>query len=203
MDSKMKLNVSQKIAQILQDLQTTPDAWIDLARVESHPIARNIPYKQYGFPKLKPFLREFFSDILEFEDKYMEGKPPVSYIRLKRDNMKNSSETKNKKFIRLAEAHMEMRLDCLQKLDNLSNRINYEYSNKQTKQMFFKIYSGVAKIKAHFMKKRSRSIQIEIKFPYNIISIRHVFCILCVLIGISPWLLSIKSCFIYCVFYIC
>ena len=40
-------------------------------------------YKQYGFPKLRPFLDKF-QDILEFKKVVPdEKKPPVCYVRLK------------------------------------------------------------------------------------------------------------------------
>lgn len=67
--------------------------------------------------------------------------------------MRNSVETRNEKFIRLAEARMEMLLDCMRKLDNLSNRVNYEYTDEQVEQMFSRLDTELAEIKSHFVKK--------------------------------------------------
>lgn len=64
----------------------------------------------------------------------------------------NPNETKNEKFIRLAEGRMTKLLSFIRKLDNLSNRNNYEYSDEQVEQMFSAIESELAEVKANFMK---------------------------------------------------
>lgn len=64
----------------------------------------------------------------------------------------NSSETKNEKFIRIAEGRVTKILTWIRKLDNLSNRGNYEYTDEQVEQMFSAIEEEMAEIKSHFIK---------------------------------------------------
>ena len=56
---------------------------MDYARIGAPLVAIGVQYKQYGFPKLRPFLNEF-QDILVFKDVVPAvGKPPICYVRLK------------------------------------------------------------------------------------------------------------------------
>lgn len=82
MDNQEKTEVSEKILQVIRSLQATPGAWVDFARVGGPLGSAGIQYKQYGFPKLRPFLNSF-QEILEFRDEVFAGKPPICYVRPK------------------------------------------------------------------------------------------------------------------------
>lgn len=83
MNNQERVDLSKKILQVIQSLQSASDPWVDFARIGAPLIAAGVQYKQFGFPKLRPFLNEF-PDILEFKDvQPAEGKPPVCYVRLK------------------------------------------------------------------------------------------------------------------------
>lgn len=83
MNNQERTDLSKKILQVIQSLQDTSDPWVDFARIGAPLVAVGVQYKQYGFPKLRPFLNEF-QDILAFKDVQPDaGKPPVCYVRLK------------------------------------------------------------------------------------------------------------------------
>ena len=83
MNNQEKVDLSKKILQVIQSLQSDLDPWVDFARIGAPLSDAGVQYKQYGFPKLRPFLNEF-QDMLEFKDvQPAEGKPPVFYVRLK------------------------------------------------------------------------------------------------------------------------
>lgn len=83
MNNQEKVDLSKGILQVIQSLQSDLDPWVDLARIGAPLSAAGVQYKQYGFPKLRPFLNEF-QDMLEFKDvQPAEGKPPVCYVRPK------------------------------------------------------------------------------------------------------------------------
>lgn len=73
---------AQKIIQVIQNLQTGENEWVDFAKMGALLAGAGIQYKQFGFPKLRPFLNEF-SDLLEFKEEQFDGKPPVCYVRTK------------------------------------------------------------------------------------------------------------------------
>lgn len=64
----------------------------------------------------------------------------------------NPNESKNEKFIRMAEGRVTKLLSWIRKLDNLSNRGNYEYTDEQVEQMFSAIEEELAEVKSHFIK---------------------------------------------------
>lgn len=83
MNNQERVDLSKKILQVIQSLQSDSDPWVDFARIGAPLTAIGVQYKQYGFPKLRPFLNEF-QDILVFKDVVPAvGKPPVCYVRLK------------------------------------------------------------------------------------------------------------------------
>ena len=68
------------------------------------------------------------------------------------EEMDNPNETKNEKFIRIAEGRVTKLLSWIRKLDNLSNRGNYEYTDEQVEQMFSAIEDELSEVKSHFLK---------------------------------------------------
>lgn len=83
MTTQERADLSARILQVIQSLQSDTDSWVDFARIGAPLTAAGIQYKQYGFPKLRPFLNEF-QDVLVFKDvQPAEGKPPVCYVCLK------------------------------------------------------------------------------------------------------------------------
>ena len=62
------------------------------------------------------------------------------------------NESKNEKFIRIAESRMTKLLSWIRKLDNLSNKGNYEYTDEQVEQMFNALDEELREVKSHFLK---------------------------------------------------
>lgn len=81
-DNQERASVSEKILHVIKELQDQEGAWVDFARMGAPLNFLGVQYKEYGFPKLRPFLNEF-QDVLEFKDELVEGKPPVCYVRPK------------------------------------------------------------------------------------------------------------------------
>lgn len=73
--------IQPKLIELLLEMQGEDEQWVPLAKLGGIIGARGIPYKDYGYLKLRPFLDEFES-ILEFYEDY-DGKTPVYYVRLK------------------------------------------------------------------------------------------------------------------------
>ena len=73
-------------------------------------------------------------------------------IGWEREDDNNPDETKNEKFIRIAESRVTKLLAWIGKLDNLSNRGNYEYTDEQVEQMFSAINEELEEVKSHFLK---------------------------------------------------
>ncbi len=63
----------------------------------------------------------------------------------------NSGETKDQKFVRIAEIRVNKMVDWIRKIDNLSNRINYEYTDEQVEEIFNYIQSELDEAKKHFL----------------------------------------------------
>ena len=81
MNNEQRADLSKKVLQVIQSLQSTSNSWVDFACIGAPLIASGVQYKQYGFLKLRHFLNEF-QDILELKDEYpAKGKPPVCYVR--------------------------------------------------------------------------------------------------------------------------
>lgn len=92
MDDNEKTAISLKVIQVIQDLQTGGNEWVDFARVGAPLTATGVQYKQFGFSKLRSFLNEF-QDMLEFRDEQFEEKPPVCYVRTKSGKQKAGYKT--------------------------------------------------------------------------------------------------------------
>ena len=82
MEKQERSELSPKILQVIQSLQSESNTWVPFASVGTPLTVAGIQYKEYGFLKLRPFLNEF-CDILEFRDEEIPGKPPVCYVRPK------------------------------------------------------------------------------------------------------------------------
>lgn len=92
MNSQERIDLSKKILQIIQSLQSDSDPWVDLARIGARLNDIDVKYTDYGFSKLRPFLNEF-QDILVFKNEVpTEGKPPVYYVRPKSFDDNSASE---------------------------------------------------------------------------------------------------------------
>lgn len=63
----------------------------------------------------------------------------------------NQNETKNEKFLRIAEVRVNKLLGWLRKIDNLSNKNNYEYTDEQAQQIFDFIQDELDEVKKHFL----------------------------------------------------
>lgn len=71
-------------------------------------------------------------------------------------------ETKNEKFMRLAESRANVLIQKLRLIGNLSNRRNYEYTKKEVDELFNAIESEVKKTKKLFeleMEKKESSFK--------------------------------------------
>ncbi|MFV8814713.1 hypothetical protein [Aerococcus viridans] len=71
-------------------------------------------------------------------------------------------ETKNEKFMRLAESRANVVIQKLRLIGNLSNRRNYEYTKKEVDELFNAIESEVKKTKKLFeleMEKKESSFK--------------------------------------------
>lgn len=82
MDNQERTEASEIILQVIRSLQQDPADWVDFARIGAPLSNAGIQYKQFNFPKLRPFLNSF-QDILMFKDEVPEGKPPICYVRPK------------------------------------------------------------------------------------------------------------------------
>ena len=60
------------------------------------------------------------------------------------------NESKADKFIRLGEYRVNKVIDAIGRLENLSNRTNYEYTQEQVEAMFSVLESKVAEVKEKF-----------------------------------------------------
>lgn len=70
-----------KISETIKSLQKQNEEWVDLASIGVPLSACGLNFKQLGYLKLRQYL-ETFCDILEFDEKTVDGKPPVYYTRL-------------------------------------------------------------------------------------------------------------------------
>lgn len=70
--------------------------------------------------------------------------------------MKNESESKREKFVRLAEARTNKIIDMIQLLGNCSNISIYEYSQKDVDKIFVAIESELKEAKRKFNKLDSK-----------------------------------------------
>lgn len=96
MTDQERVEIGKKILQVIQQQPHDSEAWTDFAHLGLPLIDAGIQYKQFGFPKLGPFLNEF-QDILVFKEKKVDGKTPVRYVR-----PKNKAESTAQKHTKMA-----------------------------------------------------------------------------------------------------
>lgn len=82
MDQEQHKKIASLVLQVVQNLQSHPAQWVNLANMGGALEAAGIQYRDYGFEKLRPFL-EAFSEVLVFDNDTEEGKTPVYYVRPK------------------------------------------------------------------------------------------------------------------------
>ena len=75
----------------------------------------------------------------------------------------NANETKNEKFIRLAEYRVNKIMTAISSLDKLHNRSSYDYTDEQVNLMFETIENQLNEVKEHFGKVKVQ----EAKFSFN------------------------------------
>lgn len=68
------------------------------------------------------------------------------------DNSTIDRETKNEKFIRLAEYRINKVMMAIGSLDKLHNKSSYDYTDEQVSIMFESIENQLAEVKSHFQK---------------------------------------------------
>ena len=73
---------------------------------------------------------------------------------------RESIETREERFRRLATKRTNSILDDLRKLGNLSNRINYKYSEEDVERIFTAIYEAVADVESQFSKQDKQDFQL-------------------------------------------
>ena len=61
-----------------------------------------------------------------------------------------AGETKAEKFIRLGEYRINKAIDAIGRIENLSNRSAYDYTEEQVEAMFSVLESKVAEVKTKF-----------------------------------------------------
>lgn len=71
--------------------------------------------------------------------------------------MEQLQETKEQKFIRLAEYRMNKAIKAVESISNLSNRNSYEYSEEQVNAMFSVLENTIAEVKSAFQPKKVKS----------------------------------------------
>ena len=81
METFDRTQLQPKLIELILDMQDEYAQWVPLAKLGGVISMRGLPYKEFGFLKLRPFLDEF-ADILEFYEDY-DGRTPVYYVRLK------------------------------------------------------------------------------------------------------------------------
>ena len=82
MNQEQHKKIASLVLQVVQNLQSHPAQWVNLANMGGALEAAGIQYRDYGFEKLRPFL-EAFSEVLVFDNDTEEGKTPVYYVRPK------------------------------------------------------------------------------------------------------------------------
>jgi mitochondrial fission protein ELM1 len=66
-------------------------------------------------------------------------------------------ESRNEKFVRLAESRTNKVIKMLESISNLSNTKSYNYTDDQVKQIFRAIDKQLSKTKASFNRQRGKS----------------------------------------------
>ena len=77
------------------------------------------------------------------------------------------NESKADKFVRLGEYRVNKVIDAIGRLENLSNRTNYEYTQEQVEVMFSIMEKGFWKSKADLPQKRKKKIRFRLEEKQN------------------------------------
>lgn len=80
MDAMEHNKIRSQLIELIWQMQGEYAEWVPLAKLGAAMGLRGLSYKDYGFPKLRPFLDEF-AYILEFYEDH-DGRTPVYYARL-------------------------------------------------------------------------------------------------------------------------
>ena len=75
-------------------------------------------------------------------------------------HMKKVNETKREKFVRMAESRTIKIISMVRLLGNCSNRLTYEYSDKDVSKIFSAIESAVSDAKKRFKSSPSGNAQV-------------------------------------------
>lgn len=86
----------------------------------------------------------------------------VDEFDVNEEEVENQNETRNERFIRLAEGRVNKLVEMIRRIDNLSSS-NYEYTEEQAQQIFDFIQSELDEVKSHFFK----SGKVERKFKFK------------------------------------
>lgn len=66
------------------------------------------------------------------------------------------NESRADKFVRLGEYRVNKVIDAIGRLENLSNRSNYEYTQEQVETMFFMMEKWLMEVKGRFAPKQAK-----------------------------------------------
>lgn len=117
------------------------------------------------------------NEIMEMETaaenaEYMEGvndanmsdEPVIEGDVIPQENIPDKQdETKEEKFIRLAEVRVGKAQNAIQRLGNLSNKSAYHYTDGQIEQMFGTLETEIARVKAKFSAKKDTTEPFKFK----------------------------------------
>lgn len=77
------------------------------------------------------------------------------------------NESKADKFVRLGEYRVNKVIDAIGRLENLSNRTNYEYTQEQVEAMFSIMAKKLLEVKGRFARKRKKKIRFHLEEKQN------------------------------------
>lgn len=76
----------------------------------------------------------------------------------KNTKLNQDNETKAEKFIRLGEYRINKAMEAIIRLENLSNRSSYEYTERQVEDMFSILETRLLEVKSKFVAKKSETV---------------------------------------------
>lgn len=91
MEHSEKKQLAEQIKSLIANLSMDSDGWIPFTLIGGALNASGIRYKEFGYPKLRPFMNEL-NEYFEFKDVSEEGKPPVCFLRSKEDNPEQAAQ---------------------------------------------------------------------------------------------------------------
>ena len=92
-----------------------------------------------------------------------DDRQEIDEFNTNEEETENQNETRNEKFLRIAEVRVNKLVDMIHKIDNLSNKNNYEFTEEQAQQIFDFIQNELDEVKGHFFK----SGKVERKFKFK------------------------------------